>query len=138
MNLNAAYDAALQRLDIAGFDGLSEPDRVLATLWRLEADVNNGGFDQYFFNSSGDQAFFAERALRLIGANRMADIVAKAVAVFGPSGVPRDRDARQVQLEPLRDGSAELWDDLDRQFYAYPDDISALVERYLSRARGAG
>ena len=138
MDLDASYDSALERLARVGFDGLSEPDRELATLWGLEADVNNGGFDQYFFNSSGDQAFFAEIALRLIGANKMADIVSKAVAVFGPAGVPRDRKARQEMLEQLRDASADLWDDLDRQFYAYPNDISALVERYLSGAQGAG
>src|SRR5436305_14505300 len=29
--------------------------RLLAAYW-VEAEVNNGGFDQYFFNSAGDNA----------------------------------------------------------------------------------
>ena len=33
------------------FAELSEPERVFVAIWTLEADVNNGGFDQYFVNS---------------------------------------------------------------------------------------
>lgn len=137
IDLDAAYDAALARFEFAEFEELSESDRVLVTLWGLEADVNNGGFDQYFFNSSGDQAFYAERALRLIGANRMADIVARAVSFFGDAGVPRDRTLRQEALDRVRGESGSLLDDLDRQFYEYPDDLSALVKVYLVGSRGA-
>jgi hypothetical protein len=137
-NLLAAYNLALAQLGHSGFDDLSESDRVLVTIWGLEADVNNGGFDQYFFNSSGDHAFFAERALRLIAALKMADIVARAVALFGADGVPRDRYERQEAHEQVRVRGEDLLDDLDRQFYSYPDDLSALVEAYLRRASGAG
>ena len=138
MDLEAAYDAAVARFEGSRFDDLTESDRVLVTLWGLEADVNNGGFDQYFFNSSGDQAFFAEHALRLIGAGQMAGIVARAVQLFGKAGVPRNRADRQSALDRVRDENGELLDDLDNQFYAYPDDVSALVEIYLAGSRGAG
>lgn len=138
IDLDASYEAALARFEHSEFEDLPESDRVLVTLWGLEADVNNGGFDQYFFNSSGDQAFFAERALRLIGAGKMADIVARAVSLFGEQGVPRDRFRRQEALDQVRDMSGDALDDLDCQFYEYPDDISALVKAYLLRSRGAG
>lgn len=138
MDLAAVYDAALARLDSSRFDDLCEVDQVLVTVWGLEADVNNGGFDQYFFNSSGDHAFFAERALRLVGAHKMAMIVGRAIGLLGPGGVPRDRYERQRTLEAARDRIAASLDDLDRQFFEYPDDISTLVEAYLARNAGAG
>jgi hypothetical protein len=33
---------------------MSEAERVFICIWQLEAEVNNGGFTQYFTNSSGD------------------------------------------------------------------------------------
>ncbi len=133
MSLDEAYDRALSRYDGTGesWDALSEQDRVLVTLWGLEADVNNGGFHQYFYNSSGDQAHHAEAALRRIGAEQMAGIVARATSIFGTGGVPRDRTLRQTVLEQVEDACEDLLEACDRQFQAYPDDLSALVESYI-------
>jgi hypothetical protein len=41
----------------------------------IEADVNNGGFHQFFFNSAGDRVVQDIAALRLIGANKAADML---------------------------------------------------------------
>lgn len=71
------------------FDELTVPERVFVAVWALEADVNNGGFDQYYLNSAGDHAWFAPAALRTIGAERTAAIVEQANAEFGPDGPPR-------------------------------------------------
>ena len=56
----------------------------------LEAEINNGGFDQYFFNSAGDKAAEAINALEAIGANKqplsfgsMREVCWKDAA-FGP------------------------------------------------------
>ena len=78
MSADTATQHALERLDGSNFDLLSERDKTLATIWALEAEVNNGGFDQFFFNSGGDLAFYAPTALRAIGAERMADLAQEA------------------------------------------------------------
>jgi len=107
-------------------------------LWGLEADVNNGGFDQYYFNGAGDQAFFAPEALRAIGAYRMASIVERANAIFGPDGPSRKRTPRQSQRSlAAPDDAPGPWDELDREFYDYPDDLYALLTRFI-RAGAAG
>ena len=129
--LDEAFQSALSTEAEVGFDALSERDRVLVTIWGLEADVNNGGFDQYFFNSSGDHAFAAVECLRRIGANAMADIVRDATSLFGQDGVPRDRSTRQDALDSFRDDSEEFLDALDTRFIAYPDDLSGLLQNYL-------
>lgn len=132
-SIEAAHAAALTRLGSSRFDALCEADQVLVAIWGLEADVNTGGFARYFFNSSGDLACFAERALRLVGANRMADIMAQAIARFGSQGVPRERDERQRWLGAMRTEHETPFADLDRQFCGYPDDLAALVAAYLRR-----
>jgi hypothetical protein len=132
INLIEAFEAACTRHWDVAFANLSEVDRVLVSIWALEGDVNNGGFHQYYFNSSGDTAFHAPIALRLIGAHAAADIVEEANLRFGPDGPPASRDRRDDALSAL---STDLWDDLDLRFYAYPDDIAALLERYLEANR---
>ncbi len=135
--LSAAFDAACRRFDGSNFAQLDEVDQVLVTIWGLEAEVNNGGFDQYYFNGAGDQAFFAPKALHAIGANTMAEIVTSANAVFGLEGPSADGAVRQAQLFIVAPpDSVELgpWEDLDRAFSEYPDDIAVLLMAFL-RAR---
>lgn len=115
----------------AAFDALSQRDKILIAIWGLEADVNNGGFDQYYFNGAGDQALFAAGALEEIGARNMAAIVREANQKFGANGPARDRTTRQEQLERLTASDEGLFDPLDRRFYDYPDDIAALLIAFL-------
>jgi hypothetical protein len=136
--LDAAFESALARFDGTDVGRLDEIDRLLVTIWGLEADVNNGGFDQYYFNSSGDQSRFAPDALRAIGAHQMADIVSQANAVFGPGGPSPDRNTRQAQLFLIAPPDSENpgpWEQLDSDFFAYPDDLAGLLTAFL-RARG--
>jgi len=134
MSILDLEDRVLKKLWSTGFDSLSEPERVVATIWGLEADVNNGGFHQYFFNSYGDLAFFAPAALRLIGAHHAAEIVERANQLFGPEGPPRDRKPRQgMLLNELRNRAEELLSSLDDEFYKYPENIGALLESYARK-----
>lgn len=48
--LSESPDARFWRVD---YHQLSPPERVFRAIWELEGEANNGGLDQYFFNSSG-------------------------------------------------------------------------------------
>lgn len=135
MTLQQAFEAACARFNGDNFGQLPESDRVLITIWGLEAEVNDGGFDQYYFNGAGAQARHAPAALRRIGAEAMATIVERANALFGVQGPPEDDVARQEALFALTTVKEGPWEDLDRLFYAYPDDISTLLEQYLGITR---
>ena len=115
------------------FDELSPPEQVFRAVWDLEADVNNGGFDQYFFNDSGDTAFAVVGALEAIGAHRAARIAAAANALFPGSTPPRDRDERQAQLDALEEKNKAVLEDLDQEFYRYPDNLIELLHDYVKR-----
>ena len=103
-----------------GYAGLSEPERVFLWVWGLEAEVNNGGFSQFFENSAGDYAQATPAALRQVGAPEMAALVERAMEPFGPSGPPADREERWKSMESLPESVREDWGELDDAFYALP------------------
>ena len=115
-----------------GFDGLTEPEKAFLRVWNLEAEVNNGGFAQYFENSAGDYAVGTPDALRSVGAPEMAALAERAMQPFGASGPAADRDARTRAIQALPASARELWNQLDDEFYklASPEDgLRALVEK---------
>ena len=116
-------DAPFWRLE---YDALSEPQKVFRVIWELEAEVNNGGFLQYLENSSGQLAAHAAEALRAIGANVMADVVAGADACSPDDGV---RAAAVAALPPDR---RESLDALDRAFLGYPENLTVLLHAHVA------
>ena len=91
----------------------------------LAFEVMNGGFDQYFYNSAGDDVDAAIEALHEIGATQTASILLGACSKF-PGGMPsRDRVQRYADLRRVNP-SGEAFAELDAAFYAYPEDLGAL------------
>ena len=64
------------------FQTFSKGQKAIYVLWILEAEINNGGFNQYYFNSSRDHAGSAPDALRLVGAAKFADLVERANGIY--------------------------------------------------------
>ena len=97
----------------------------------LEAEVNNGGFHQYFYNSAGDHTAETIQALEAIGALHMTDIVRRAAAMFPGGMPPKDCFTRQdILLKLFSDATG--FQDLDDEFYAYPDDLAALLKKFAA------
>tara|TARA_R110002096_G_scaffold354359_2_gene547505 strand:- start:84 stop:497 length:414 start_codon:yes stop_codon:yes gene_type:complete len=129
-DLFAISDRLQAKVDSLGFDSLNEPEQYFHVLWWLEAEVNNGGFDQFFDNSAGNQADITVTALKEIGATNCADILRRACDLFPNSKPSQDRNVQQDQLCAIRDNDEEAFDALDDEFYEYPDDISGLLGKY--------
>ncbi len=104
-------------------------DGIRPLVERLEAEVNNGGFNQYFFNSAGDDALAAISALEAIGAGRTATIVRAACARFAGATPPVERDERQAALE-ITDSDGEQFRPEDEAFLRYDDDLAALLRAF--------
>ena len=114
---------------------LSEPERVFYVGQLLEMEVNNGGFSQFFFNSSGDFANEIVSAFMKIGAVKTAEICKKAVSIYDGE-VPADRDEREdvfVDDEEL----AAVLDECDNAFFAYEENLNVLNYEYVMRNKGA-
>jgi len=125
----------LRKLDATSFEKLSHPEQVIACLTEVEMEVNNGGFDQYYWNSPGDHAREAVAALEELGAQHTATLLKEANGVFGEGGPDPDRDKRGMQMDALPKGARDRWFDLDGAFYEYRDDLSRLAAGYIRRHR---
>lgn len=71
---------------------------VQAYAW-LRTEVNNGGFHQYLFNSSGDSLLTALEAVRSVGPHELEVILRSVVETLGPECVLTDRASRQAALQ---------------------------------------
>jgi len=105
--------------------------QVINLIENLQAEVNNGGFDQLFYNSAGDNTAETIQALEKIGAVTMADILKRAAAKFPGGMPPKDRFFRQEILLQIS-SRAEAFEELDGEFYGYPDNLAELLTSYNS------
>ena len=130
--LIAINDRLNQRTDYGDrIDLLSPEEQVFYICNLVMEEVNNGGFDQFLYNSSGDHAHRAEDCLRTIGANKTADICHTALSAFGKP-IPRNRNQRQKFLDKMEsDEISEILDDCDGKFYEYPDPLEELCQQYI-------
>ena len=93
LDLFKVSDLVFNRYATVGYGELSRPEKVFVCVWGLEGEVNNGGFDQYYFNSSGDHALDTIESLEAIDAKHTANLVRdrpvapgiKAPGAKGPS-----------------------------------------------------
>ncbi|MDN3657231.1 DMP19 family protein [Ferruginibacter paludis] len=93
---------------------------------RDKREINNGGFNQYFCNSSGDNAHETILSIESIGAHKTADILQKAIDQFPNKTVPKDRDERTEIVEQIEEVADEVWGELDEKFFEYEDDLNTL------------
>ena len=108
---------------------LSEAERIFYITQTLEMEVNNGGFSQFFYNSSGNFS----GAFTAIGANATAAICRKAIAAFGRD-IPVDRDEREQMLDEMdSDEIDEILDECDSAFYDYEDDLNELNYNFVMK-----
>jgi len=133
--LCSVCDRVSARAEEVGFENLTRPEQVFDAIWWLEAEVNNGGFDQYMFNSAGDRCELVLDALAEVGAHATAEICREMYAMM-PDGRPStDRFTRQDQLELAHSTMGEEFGErctaLDHRFYDTEDDLRTLMVAYV-------
>jgi hypothetical protein len=115
------------------YSKLTEQQKLFYFNQNLEREINNGGFNQYFYNSSGNYAHETVISLKEIGANKTADILQKAIDEFPNKNVPKDRDERIEVIEKIEDNANNKWEELDKQFYQYEDNLNLLNIEYIKK-----
>jgi len=105
--------AAYERLSRENAAQLALADRRLLALGGLRTEVNNGGFHQYFFNSSGDLVTDALDAAEAAGADELASLIRRGLSLLDVPE-PADRVARQSALGDIE---LEEFADLDDDYY---------------------
>ena len=91
--------------------------QAIYMIWALEAEVNNGGYNQFYSNSSGQFYKHLSDALKLVGANKFADLTKRANETFEKEN-PKITQHQDGTLE----GFSKSYDDnplnkFDDEFY---------------------
>ena len=115
------------------FSAQSIPQKVFSSIWAVESEVNNGGFSQYFANSSNETAGFVAEALETIGAPKTADICRRAIAAAFPAGLPPTSEAISSAASEFSDEQEDELSDLDDEFFQYPHNLTELLFAYVSK-----
>ncbi|GAB2551748.1 hypothetical protein GCM10027085_48930 [Spirosoma aerophilum] len=96
-----------------------------ANIELLVAEIGNGGFDQYFFNSSGVDCFETLRALRSQGKTKSAEILQQAIDQINPERLSEDQLIDKIRKRQVSELDDEKVNDalsrLDSLFYTEPD-----------------
>ena len=111
---------------------------VLSVHWTV-AEVENGGFAQYFLNTTGVMAPEALEGLKKLGSDKAAAMLCRAMNHLG-SVYPRSRDVRAGLMAAKSDHNPKekAWDpyqdnpfeDLEEEFFDLTGEIYAALDRY--------
>lgn len=112
---------------------LNDEENLIYSIAILEQEVNNGGFGQYFFNTSGSLAYLTLESLEKVGAKKTKKLLEQAIKIAFDGNIPSDWDERQEKLLTLDKYGEEKLNELDHQFYKTEENIEELVNAYLSR-----
>jgi len=97
-----------------------------------EAEVNNGGIDQFFFNSTGDYALETVDALEKIQASKAAAILREACERFPEGKPPTSLATRRELMLATVSPESDAFHDLDERFFKYEENITELLRKYLA------
>jgi hypothetical protein len=87
-SLVLAFEQAIsQKAEREGMQSLTDEERIVLAVEALEREVNDGGYDQFFANSSREFAPTIVDSLRRIGCKKTANITQKAIKAIGVSGL---------------------------------------------------
>jgi len=119
-----------------GFGALSRGDQLYYLVNVLSGEVHNGGFDQFFSNSSGDRYYETVQALAELEDQATLSLLEEAKStLFGAVDVPVDGVARfglmrtASEDHPQYAATVLALDQLDKRFYANAESVSSLLER---------
>jgi len=113
-----------------GFSKLDRPSQLYFAVRLLIGEVFNGGFDQYFWNSSSDYWAQALDGLNEMGATHAVDITSKATRlVFNDKAVPKKTEERRRFLRTVGQLDNNDRAELERCDDEFCQDLDGLDDR---------
>ena len=117
------YDGLLKKSDYGDKrEGLSDGEKIFLSMALLEGEVNNGGFDQFFFNTDDQWNDLLVSSAQAIKAFDIAQICEKALKI-------------KAEYEGPEEGVIDQLDECDDAFYQSEDNIDSLLVQYAREHR---
>lgn len=131
------YSSLIDRVSHSpgGFGALSDSEKLYYALTLFRNEVNNGGFHQFFFNSSGSYYELIENSLVTFDEPQTLELLHQAKHIAFPEiPVPTDTEERRNNMpEPTPDCMTKL-DELDQRFYRIPDTLTPKLEDFARQS----
>ena len=134
-----AFGTAVEfKRERVGKQKLSEEERVVLSVLALDREVNNGGFLQFFGNSSGEFTATLVESLHTAGCPRTAEIAAKAVRALGttrlsPAAVRDAVSRRSTRRDRILRECDEEFFSVQNEVYEIEPRLLAFIERYQAK-----
>jgi predicted DNA-binding protein len=112
-----------------GEQSLSDEERVILAVDALERDVNNGGYSQFFSNSSGEYAAMIVNALLSIRCPETASITQDAIEALGIEDF--SPEALEEAIESEDDARDERLEECDGLYYGTGEDIAGQLFEFV-------
>ena len=130
--LNVVYDKDDGRTEY--LDRLTKEASIVYLAWCFDGEIHNGGFDQLFTNSLGNNCQEILEALSILEVKNSYKLLSQALSWFHDGSPSKDRVLRYEQYEKFCENSEyqkqiEL---LDQEFYLYKDNLGSLINSYVA------
>jgi hypothetical protein len=101
----------------------------------VQGEVHNGGFDQYFWNSSGNDYEVAVAGMTAMGAERSLDLLVRAKTILFGSDYFPDRTERWTALKRFEgdEETEQALNALDKLFYDSAEDLHGLIAAFARK-----
>jgi len=129
-----AFEQALQQK--AERQPISKEERYVLAVEALEREVNNGGYGQFFLNSSHDFVDVIEEALAAIGCPRTAALTRRAIEALRIPGALTGAKAEAVILRG-DDALRQALEGRDHDYYANDEPIADRLFAWIKDNRGS-
>ena len=125
-----AFEQALfKRYDL---DKLTRPEITILAVEALEREVNNGGYHQFFSNSSKELAPHIVRALNDISCTRTVQVTQEAIDALNIPGKITENSVDQA-IESGGDQLSSTLDEIDSEFFKGTEHIAAHLFEYIKQ-----
>lgn len=112
-------------------DKLTAEEQAVVRIWRLEADMYNGGFIQFFCNWGYDNFTATQQVLQKIKAEQSLAIITECEQMIAKAkndpAVKAYWDIPKVLPNYLNETEMQRLDELDELYWENPDDIQQLA-----------
>jgi len=104
-------------------------------VYTYECEINNGGFDQFYFNSIGYEVFEIQKGLEFFGLIKNKMLLDKSLELLKQKiDIKNYYELSSKQELPTEDFEEEF-NELNSQFYDYPEKIEEIINEYLNKHR---
>ena len=130
-----AFEQALnQKAARIGEDGVTEEERVVLAIEELEREVNNGGYDQFFLNSSKYAPVIVDE-LNRIGWSETAKLTREAIGILGIEGSLTVEAIDRLMMEEADKEREERLGECDHRYFESAGDLVGPLLKFIKSNR---